>query len=102
MTTFKKITPYFAIIFSIFIGLIILIWLDHETKSWSDVFSRNIIIALVVYGLPALLVVSLVYNKLRKLLNIGVSLAVAIIAGIPPTFILVILFLSLAKSIGWM
>jgi len=55
----------------------------------------NIVSGLLLYAFPALLVVFFVFTKLRKRLNIGVSLAVSILAGVPETFVFVIFALKL-------
>ena len=96
MKSITKITPYLVIILIVFVAVITLIWLDYETTSWEQALSiGNIASGLLFYALPTILVVFFVFAKLRRRLNVGVSMAVSVLAGIPLSFILVIFTLKL-------
>jgi hypothetical protein len=98
MKLIKQLTPYITITAIIFAAVLGLIWLDHETNSWAQALSiGNVVNGLLFYALPALLVVFFVYTKFRRRLNVGVSMAVSVLAGIPVTFVIVVFALKLAS-----
>ena len=100
MKSITKITPYIIIILIVFITVIALIWLDHETTSWVQALSiGNIVSGLLFYAFPAILVVFFVFTKLRRVLNVGVSMAFSVLVGIPITFILVVFALKLVSAL---
>ncbi len=98
MKSNTKFTPYLAIILIVFLAVIALIWLDYETTSWEQALSLgNIASGLLFYALPAILVVFFVFTKLHSRLNVGVSIAVSVLVGIPITFVLVVFALKLVS-----
>lgn len=94
---FKGILPIATIIIGIFLACIALIWLDHETTSWDQVFNSNMLNAGLLYGLPALLVVSLIYSWLKKRIAMWPSAIAALILGIPVSFVTIIIVLKISS-----
>ena len=98
MKLIKQFVPYVFIVVIILTAVLALIWLDNETTSWAQALNiGNVVSGLLFYALPALLVVFIVFTKLRKRLNTGVSIAVSVLAGIPISFIFVIFALKLVS-----
>jgi hypothetical protein len=103
MNKIIKLWPYFIILLSLLGATILIIWLDYETKTWNDVFSRqNLLNAIVFYFMPSFIVVSFIYSQLNRVLNKSkvLSIAISIFIGTPISFISVILLLQLVKIIG--
>jgi len=93
----KSLLPFLFIIISVLVASILLIWIDYETKTWSDVFSKgNMMSVLVFYDVPAILVASLLYFWFKKHLDHWLSAIIAVFLGIPSAFIMVIIILKIA------
>lgn len=96
MKAIRAITPYFIIALIVTLAVIALIWLDQETTEWSQVFGHNLMVGLLLYGLPMMLIVSLFYTKLRNYLNPGMSIIISSMGGIPlSTAIMVFIYLMI-------
>ncbi|MCB9265492.1 MAG: hypothetical protein H6558_10735 [Lewinellaceae bacterium] len=78
-----------------------LVLIDKDTHSISDTFSLRIVPGLLIYGIPGILVCCLLLRLFIKKYRIVVSVALAVGAGIPLAFTLVIAALVLAKNAGW-
>ena len=88
MKLIKTILPYLVISFIVKLAVIALIWLDHETTKWSQVFGYNMLVGILLYGIPLMIVISLVFYKLRQYLGVGFSILIAFMGGIPLTAVI--------------
>ena len=68
-----------------------LFWLDHETKSISDLFKPGNLVALLIYYVPTFLITYLIYLFFHKKWDNKKSLIGAILIGIPASFALIML-----------
>jgi phosphoglycerol transferase MdoB-like AlkP superfamily enzyme len=71
----------------------LLFWLDHETRSFSDLFQPGMLVVAMIYVLPAWLICQAHFIWFRKL-NWNPPALWALITGIPWSFILVMMLLS--------
>jgi len=96
-----KLLPYMAIILTVFIAVIALVWIDYETKSWQIALEySNLINGAIFYALPAIIVVSIIFSILKKRLNNIVSFIISVFVGVPLNFILVVLLLNVVSVIS--
>jgi hypothetical protein len=94
----KKSLPYLLMIITISIALIVLVWIDHDTETWSQVFPFGILSAWIFYGLPILIVMTIVYQFLKKKMNSKPAILFSALFGIPfSTAFLVVLYTFLLK-----
>ena len=86
---------------AVLVAYLLLVAIDKDTNSINDVFSLRIVPGLLIYGIPGILVCCLLLRLFIKKYRIVVSVALAVGAGIPLAFTLVIAALVLAKNAGW-
>lgn len=89
---------YFSITFFTGLACLCLGYLDHETRSITDLFTPSNIFALLLYFVPAFLCSLLFYKYFSKKHYPLKSLAYALLAGMPLGFTLVILLFVIFGS----
>mgnify|MGYP005840285325 CR=1 FL=1 len=87
----SNILPYAVLVLSITTVLIALMWIDHETTSWSQVFPYGILFMWLIYGLPILVVLTFVYLFLKKKIDQWFSMILTIMFGTPIITVFLIL-----------
>lgn len=69
-----------------------LFYLDHETRSFADLFKIGNLIALAFYFIPAFFITFFLFVKFRQKKSQETSMLLAFAIGIPVSFALVIGF----------
>lgn len=73
-------------------------YIDHETRQFSDLLTAQNLAALALYFLPTFIVCALLHSWFSKKRKVSDSMLLALLAGVPMTFILmIILLLSLRR-----
>jgi hypothetical protein len=99
-TVNKQPIAFLTIAAIILIAFGIIGYADSETKQFAELFAAENILGLAVYFLPTLLVCILLYRRYKKKSSMAVSIAKAVIFGIPLCFVLVIVILVTLKKVG--
>lgn len=87
----NKSLPYLILIIAINIVLISLMWMDHKTTSWSQIFPNGILFMWLIYGLPLLIILVLIFLFLEKKLDTWLSMIFTIMFGTPFITALIVL-----------
>jgi hypothetical protein len=82
-----------AIAFSVLVVTLLLFSIDKDTHSFSDLFKPENIGALIIYFTPAFIICAGLYFLLARRRNAKSSFIIALAAGIPVSFTLIILSL---------
>jgi len=82
-----------AVAFFVLIATWGIFYLDHETKSVSQLFDTGNLVALVIYFLPTFFISFFLYNIFSRKKTKRKSLILSLLTGIPLGFILVMIIL---------
>lgn len=85
MKTLNKIAPYFVIFILVSLSIILLIWIDKDTDYFHQIFGWRLAQGYLFYGIPMMLVISYIYKRIRKHLNVTASILTSVIGGVPIT-----------------
>ncbi len=91
MKTLNKITPYFIIFILVSLSIMLLIWIDKDTDYFHQIFGWRMVEGYLFYGLPMMLVISYIYKRIRKHLNVIASILTSVIGGVPITTVSLVL-----------
>lgn len=83
---------------AVLVTYLLLVLIDKDTRSIGDVFSIRIIPGMLIYGLPGILVCSLLLRHFVRRHSIARSALLAVSIGILSTFTLIIISLQLLKN----
>jgi ABC-type Mn2+/Zn2+ transport system permease subunit len=93
-----SVLSYFLIALIIAACCFCLGYIDHETKQFSDLLTPQNIAALTLYFLPTFIVCAVLLNWFSRKRKISDSMILALLAGIPLTFALMILVLLTVRG----
>ena len=75
--------------------------MDRDTGPWTDILHAENMPGLLIYALPTGFVCRWLYYKWDKSNPVGLRLCMSLAAGIPSTFLLIIIIALVTKAMHW-
>ncbi len=97
----RKPVVHIVSIVAIAIAFALLGLMDSDTQKWADLLHTENIAGLLLYGIPTWLVCRWLYRRWANERSVWLRLCMSLVAGVPITFLAIILIAEVAKVLHW-
>ena len=75
--------------------------MDSDTQKWTDLLHTENVAGLLLYGIPTWLVCRWLYRRWSNERSIWLRVCMSLAAGVPITFLTIVVIAELAKVLHW-